>query len=151
MWEFLKERKVLKQEKNFFEMLKLSLNRDLSLKEQSIFLKAVNHGINYLEEEFKTVRMDSTNTSKDYITINNGLTLISDLKEGFIITEENFIKENIFQLSAHYQSVKEYELDFLNFRSDNSNKNFHKTIDTFMESKSYKDGYQKQKTLTKNS
>ena len=102
MWEFLKERKVLKQEKNFFEMLKLSLNRDLSLKEQTIFLKAVDHGINYLEEEFKAVRLDSTNTSKDYITINNGLTLISDLKEGFIITEENFIKENIFQLSAHY-------------------------------------------------
>ena len=37
MWEFLKERKVLKQEKIFFEMLKLSLNRDLSLKEQTIF------------------------------------------------------------------------------------------------------------------
>lgn len=151
MREFFKERKVLKEEKNFFEMLKLSLNRDLNEKEKSLYLKAVDHGINSLEEEFKAVRIDSTNTAKDYITINNGLTLVSDLKEGLIITAGNFIKENISQLSAHYQSVKEYELDFLNYRSDNSDKNFYKTIDAFMESKSYIDGYQKQKALTKTS
>ena len=48
MREFFKERKVLKEEKNFFEMLKLSLNRDLNEKEKSLYLNTVNHVINSL-------------------------------------------------------------------------------------------------------
>ena len=40
---------------------------------------------------------------------NNGITLINGLRNGLNITKDNFIKENIHQFSAHYQSVKEYE------------------------------------------
>ena len=89
------------------------------------------------------------NTSLDIITINNGLNLLNDLNNGFEITIDNCILENINQLSAHFQSVLEYEDSYLDYRSDSSRENFLKTLNKFEEAKDFSEGY-KQKTLTKN-
>lgn len=113
MLELMKERKVLKDNSTFFKLLKISLERDLTEKEQNRFLQSSYRNIGYLEEEFNVYKSSVIGNLIIYNTlINNGITLINGLRNGLNITKDNFIKENIHQFSAHYQSVKEYEEAF---------------------------------------
>ena len=152
MVEILKERSVAKHEAIFFLLVKKAQHKTLNVSERGRFLKSAAKSVDYLEEEFETVRENESNNGLDYITINNGLTLVSDLSEGLQILRTNFIKENINQFAAHYQSVRDYEDSFIDYRYNNKgHETFSKTIDLFTEAKSFADGYQKEKTLTKNS
>ncbi len=152
MIEVLKEKSVALHENIFFELVKKAQDKTLNGFDRRRFLISAGRSINYLEEEFETVRENESNNGLDYITINNGLTLVSDLSEGLHILRTNFIKENINQFAAHYQSVRDYEDSFIDYRYNNKgHETFSKTIDLFTEAKSFADGYQKEKTLTKNS
>ena len=150
MVEFIKEKQVLKDEDCLFEMLKLSLAKTLDEDQQKKFLNSAYNNINYLKEEFTKAKGNHDNNANDTVAIDNGLLLISHLGNGYTITKDNFINENIQQFSAHYQSVKDYELAFLIYRKQRTIKNYFKTIEAYDESLSYKDGYTKEKTLTKN-
>ena len=143
MIEVLKEKSVALHENIFFELVKKAQDKTLNGFDRRRFLISAGRSINYLEEEFETVRENESN---------NGLTLVSDLSEGLHILRTNFIKENINQFAAHYQSVRDYEDSFIDYRYNNKgHETFSKTIDLFTEAKSFADGYQKEKTLTKNS
>ncbi len=152
MLELIKERKVLKDDSTFFKLLRVSLERDLNEKEQGKFLESSYRNIDYLEEEFNTYRNSVVGNLIIYNTlINNGTTLINGLRTGLNITKDNFIKENINQFSAHYQTVKEYEEAFLEYRENITDESYDKTIEKYEEAIDYSDGYTKEKTLTKKS
>ena len=152
MLELIKERKVLKDNSTFFKLLKVSLERDLNEKEQNKFLESSFRNIDYLEEEFNTYRNSVVGNLIIYNSlINNGITLVNGLRTGLNITKDNFIKENINQFSAHYQTVKEYEEDFLKYRENITDESYDKTIEKYEEAIDYSDGYTKEKTLTKKS
>ena len=152
MVEVLKEKNVAKHENIFFELVKKAQYKTLNVSERGRFLASARRSVDYLKEEFETVRENENNNGLDYITINNGITLVSDLNEGLNILRTNFIKENINQFAAHYQSVRDYEDGFIAYRyNDKGHKNFSRTIELFTEAKSFADGYQKGKTLTRNS
>ena len=151
MLELMKERKVLKDNSTFFKLLKISLERDLTKKEQNRFLQSSYRNIGYLEEEFNVYKSSVIGNLIIYNTlINNGITLINGLRNGLNITKDNFIKENINQFSAHYQSVKEYEDAFLTYREDGgTDENYSKTMKAYEDAIDYSEGYTKKKTLTK--
>ena len=151
MLELIKERKVLKDNSTFFKLLKISLERNLTEKEQNRFLESSYRNIGYLEEEFNIYKSNVIGNLIIYSTlINNGITLINDLRNGLNITENNFIKENINQFSAHYQSVKEYEEAFLTYREDGgTDESYSKLIEVYEEAIDYSKGYTKEKTLTR--
>ena len=152
MLELIKERKVLKDNSTFFKLLKVSLERELNEKEQNKFLESSFRNIGYLEEEFNTYKNSVIGNLIIYNTlINNGTTLINGLRNGLNITKDNFIKENINQFSAHYQTVKEYEEAFLEYRESSTDESYDKTIEKFEEAIDYSEGYTKRKTLTKKS
>ena len=122
MLELIKERKVLKDNGTFFNLLRLSLERELNEKEKSKFLESSYRNITYLEEEFKNAQENVIGNLIIYNSlIYNGITLVNDLRNGLNITKDNFIKENIKQFSAHYQTVKEYEEAFLEYRESSTN------------------------------
>ena len=150
MLELIKERKVLKDNSTFFKLLKISLERDLTEKEQNKFLESSYRNIGYLEEEFNVYKSSVIGNLIIYSTlINNGITLINGLRNGLNITKDNFIKENIHQFSAHYQSVKEYEEAFLAYRENSIDESYDEAIEKYEEAIDYSDGYTKEKTLTK--
>lgn len=152
MLELIKERKVLKDNSTFFKLLRVSLERDLNEKEQGKFLESSYRNITYLEEEFKNAKDNVIGNLIIYNSlINNGITLVNDLRNGLNITKDNFIKENINQFSAHYQTVKEYEEAFLEYRESSTNESYDKTIEKFEEAIDYSEGYTERKTLTKKS
>ena len=150
MLELIKERKVLKDNSTFFKLLKISLERDLNEKEQNKFLESSYRNIGYLEEEFNVYKSSVIGNLIIYSTlINDGITLINGLRNGLNITKDNFIKENIHQFSAHYQSVKEYEEAFLAYRVNSTEESYDNAIEKYEEAVDYSDGYTKEKTLTK--
>ena len=150
MLELIKERKVLKDNSTFFKLLKISLERDLTEKEQNRFLESSYRNIGYLEEEFNVYKSSVIGNLIIYSTlINNGITLINGLRNGLNITKDNFIKENINQFSAHYQTVKEYEEVFLAYRENRTDKSYDNAIEKYEEAVEYSEGYTKEKTLTK--
>jgi len=150
MLELIKERKVLKDNSTFFKLLKISLERDLTEKEQNRFLESSYRNIGYLEEEFNVYKSSVIGNLIIYSTlINNGITLINGLRNGLNITKDNFIKENINQFSAHYQTVKEYEETFLAYRVNSTDESYDNAIEKYEEAVDYSDGYTKEKTLTK--
>lgn len=150
MLELIKERKVLKDNSTFFKLLKISLERNLTEKEQNRFLESSYRNIGYLEEEFNVYKSSVIGNLIVYSTlINNGITLINDLRNGLNITENNFIKENINQFSAHYQSVKEYEEAFLTYRENSTDESYDNAIEKYEEAIDYSEGYTEKKTLTK--
>ncbi len=150
MLELMKERKVLKDNSTFFKLLKISLERDLTEKEQNRFLESSYRNIGYLEEEFNVYKSSVIGNLIIYSTlINNGITLINGLRNGLNITKDNFIKENINQFSAHYQTVKEYEETFLAYRVNSTEESYDNAIEKYEEAVDYSDGYTKEKTLTK--
>ena len=152
MLELIKERKVLKDNSTFFKLLKVSLERELNEKEQNKFLESSFRNIGYLEEEFNTYKNSVIGNLIIYNTlINNGTTLINGLRNGLNITKDNFIKENINQFSTHYQTVKEYEEAFLEYRESSTDESYDKTIEKFEEAIDYSEGYTLEKTLTKKS
>ena len=152
MLELIKERKVLKDNSTFFKLLKVSFERDLNEKEQGKFLESSYRNITYLEEEFKNAKDNVIGNLIIYNSlINNGITLVNDLRNGLNITKDNFIKENINQFSAHYQTVKEYEEAFLEYRESSTDESYDKTIEKFEEAIDYSEGYTLEKTLTKKS
>ena len=152
MLELIKERKVLKDNSTFFKLLRVSLERDLNEKKQGKFLESSYRNITYLEEEFKNAKDNVIGNLIIYNSlINNGITLVNDLRNGLNITKDNFIKENINQFSAHYQTVKEYEEAFLEYRESSTNESYDKTIEKFEEAIDYSEGYTQKKTLTKKS
>ena len=150
MLELMKERKVLKDNSTFFKLLKISLERDLTKKEQNRFLQSSYRNIGYLEEEFNVYKSSVIGNLIIYNTlINNGITLINGLRNGLNITKDNFIKENINQFSAHYQTVKEYEEVFLAYRENSTDKSYDNAIEKYEEAVDYSKGYTKEKTLTR--
>ena len=150
MLELIKERKVLKDNSTFFKLLKISLERDLNEKEQNKFLESSYRNIGYLEEEFNVYKSSVIGNLIIYSTlINDGITLINGLRNGLNITKDNFIKENINQFSAHYQTVKEYEEAFLAYRVNSTEESYDNAIEKYEEAVDYSDGYTKEKTLTK--
>lgn len=150
MLELMKERKVLKDNSTFFKLLKISLERDLTEKEQNRFLQSSYRNIGYLEEEFNVYKSSVIGNLIIYNTlINNGITLINGLRNGLNITKDNFIKENINQFSAHYQSVKEYEEAFLTYRENSTDESYDNAIEKYEEAIDYSEGYTEKKTLTK--
>ena len=150
MLELIKERKVLKDNSTFFKLLKISLERDLTEKEQNRFLESSYRNIGYLEEEFNVYKSSVIGNLIIYSTlINNGITLINGLRNGLNITKDNFIKENINQFSAHYQTVKEYEETFLAYRVNSTDESYDNAIEKYEEAVDYSDGYTKEKTLTR--
>ena len=150
MLELIKERKVLKDNSTFFKLLKISLERDLTEKEQNKFLESSYRNISYLEEEFNVYKSSAIGNLIIYSTlINNGITLINGLRNGLNITKDNFIKENINQFSAHYQTVKEYEEVFLAYRENSTDESYNNAVEKYEEAIDYSDGYTKEKTLTK--
>lgn len=150
MLEHIKERKVLKDNSTFFKLLKISLERDLTEKEQNRFLESSYRNIGYLEEEFNIYKSSVIGNLIIYSTlINNGITLINGLRNGLNITKDNFIKENINQFSAHYQSVKEYEEVFLAYRENSTDESYDNAIEKYEEAIDYSEGYTKEKTLTR--
>ena len=152
MLKLIKERKVLKDNSTFFNLLKISLERDLNEKEQNRFLESSYRNRTYLEEEFKNAKDNVIGNLIIYnVLIHNGITLVNDLRNGLNITKDNFIKENINQFSAHYQTVKEYEEAFLEYRESSTNESYDKTIEKFEEAIDYSEGYTERKTLTKKS
>ena len=152
MLELIKERKVLKDNSTFFKLLKISLERDLNEKEQNRFLESSYRNIGYLEEEFNVYKSSVIGNLIIYSTlINNGITLINGLRNGLNITKDNFIKENINQFSAHYQTVKEYEDAFLTYRENSTNESYDNAIEKYEEATDYSKGYTLEKTLTKKS
>ena len=152
MLELIKERKVLKDNSTFFKLLRVSLERELTEKEQGKFLESSFRNITYLEEEFKNAKDNVIGNLVIYNSlINNGITLVNDLRNGLNITKDNFIKENINQFSAHYQTVKEYEEAFLEYRESSTDESYDKTIEKFEEAIDYSEGYTLEKTLTKKS
>lgn len=152
MLKLIKERKVLKDNSTFFNLLKISLERDLTEKEQNRFLESSYRNITYLEEEFKNAKDNVIGNLIIYnVLIHNGITLVNDLRNGLNITKDNFIKENINQFSAHYQTVKEYEEAFLEYRESSNDESYDKIIEKFEEAIDYSEGYTERKTLTKKS
>ncbi len=152
MLKLIKERKVLKDNSTFFNLLKISLERDLNEKEQNRFLESSYRNITYLEEEFKNAKDNVIGNLIIYnVLIHNGITLVNDLRNGLNITKDNFIKENINQFSAHYQTVKEYEEAFLEYRESSTDESYDKIIEKFEEAIDYSEGYTERKTLTKKS
>lgn len=152
MLKLIKERKVLKDNSTFFNLLKISLERDLNEKEQNRFLESSYRNITYLEEEFKNAKDNVIGNLIIYnVLIHNGITLVNDLRNGLNITKDNFIKENINQFSAHYQTVKEYEEAFLEYRESSNDERYDKIIEKFEEAIDYSEGYTERKTLTKKS
>ncbi len=152
MLELIKERKVLKDNSTFFKLLRVSLERDLNEKEQGKFLESSYRNITYLEEEFKNAKDHVIGNLIIYNSlINNGIILVNDLRNGLNITKDNFIKENIQQFSAHYQTVKEYEEAFLEYRENITDENYDNVMDMFEEAKDYSEGYTMKNTLTKKS
>lgn len=150
MLEHIKERKVLKDNSTFFKLLKISLERDLTEKEQNRLLESSYRNIGYLEEEFNIYKSSVIGNLIIYSTlINNGITLINGLRNGLNITKDNFIKENINQFSAHYQSVKEYEEVFLAYRENSTDESYDNAIEKYEEAIDYSEGYTKEKTLTR--
>lgn len=151
MLELIKERIVLKDNSTFFKLLKISLERDLTKKEQNKFLESSYRNIGYLEEEFNIYKSSIIGNLIVYSTlIDNGITLINGLRNGLNITKDNFIKENIQQFSAHYQAVKEYEEAFLRYREDGgTDESYDSAIEKYEEAKDYSDGYNTKKTLIK--
>ena len=150
MLELMKERKVLKDNSTFFKLLKISLERDLTEKEQNRFLQSSYRNIGYLEEEFNVYKSSVIGNLIIYNTlINNGITLINGLRNGLNITKDNFIKENINQFSAHYQTVKEYEEVFLAYRENSTDESYDNAIEKYEEAVDYSKGYTKEKTLTR--
>ena len=149
MLDTIIQHKIAKDENTIFNLLVIANERDLTEKEKTKFLKAMGRSIHFSLNAFLYEKEKEDNTSLDIITINNGLNLLNDLNNGFEITIDNCILENINQLSAHFQSVLEYEDSFLDYRSDSSRENFLKTLNKFEEAKDFSEGY-KQKTLTKN-
>ena len=150
MLELMKERKVLKDNSTFFKLLKISLERDLTEKEQNKFLESSYRNIDYLEEEFNVYKSSVIGNLIIYSTlINNGITLINGLRNGLNITKDNFIKENINQFSAHYQTVKEYEEVFLAYRENSTDESYDNAIEKYEEAVDYSEGYTKEKTLTR--
>ena len=150
MLEHIKERKVLKDNSTFFKLLKISLERELNEKEQNRFLQSSYRNIGYLEEEFNVYKSSVIGNLIIYNTlINNGITLINGLRNGLNITKDNFIKENINQFSAHYQSVKEYEEVFLAYRENSTDESYDNAIEKYEEAIDYSEGYTKEKTLTR--
>ncbi len=148
MKNYKQEKRFRKIENNYFELLKLSQERELIDQEKIELLKVMYERINFLEEEFLTAR-GSCKNSKEYIAINNGLTLISDLKNGLKITSENFIQANVEQWAAHFECIRNYEECFIAYRKHRTMVNFENMIDLFMDIRDYLDGYQPKKTLTK--
>ena len=121
---------MAKHENIFFELVKKAQYKTLNVSERGRFLASARRSVDYLEEEFETVRENENNNGLDYITINNGITLVSDLNEGLNILRTNFIKENINQFAAHYQSVRDYEDGFIAYRyNDKGHENFSRTIE----------------------
>ena len=152
MLELIKERKVLKDNSTFFKLLKVSLERELNEKEQNKFLESSFRNIGYLEEEFNTYKNSVIGNLIIYNTlINNGTTLINGLRNGLNITKDNLVNENINRFTAHYQTVKEYEEAFLEYRESSTDESYDKTIEKFEEAIDYSEGYTKRKTLTKKS
>ena len=152
MLELIKERKVLKDNSTFFKLLRVSLERDLNEKEQNKFLESSYKNIGYLEEEFNTYRNSVVGNLIIYNTlINNGIILVNDLRNGLNITKDNFIKENINQFSAHYQTVKEYEEAFLAYRENITDESYDNAIEKYEEAIDYSEAYTIEKTLTKKS
>lgn len=150
MLELIKERKVLKDNSTFFKLLKISLERNLTEKEQNRFLESSYRNIGYLEEEFNIYKSSVIGNLIIYSTlINNGITLINGLRNGLNITKDNFIKENINQFSAHYQTVKEYEEVFLAYRENSTDESYDNAIEKYEEAVDYSKGYTKEKTLTR--
>ena len=150
MLELIKERKVLKDNSTFFKLLRVSFERDLNEKEQGKFLESSYRNIGYLEEEFNTYRNSVVGNLIIYNTlINNGIILVNDLRNGLNITKDNFIKENINQFSAHYQTVKEYEEAFLAYRINSTDESYDNAIEKYEEAIDYSEGYTEKKTLTK--
>ena len=150
MLELIKERKVLKDNSTFFKLLKISLERDLTEKEKNRFLESSYRNISYLEEEFNVYKSSVIGNLIIYSTlINNGITLINGLRNGLNITKDNFIKENINQFSAHYQTVKEYEEAFLAYRENSTDESYDNAIEKYEEAVDYSEGYTKEKTLTR--
>lgn len=149
--EKVKERNISKYENIFFDLIKKSQDECLTDTLKEKFLKSCSKSVAYLEEEFLSVRENGSNNRLDFIAINNGLTLIEDIKIGINITENNLIKENIDQLAAHYQGIKDYQSVYVDYASNGkTSKQFFKTIDVFTEVKNLSTGYQKEKALNLN-
>ena len=140
---------ITKDEDTIFNLLVTAKERDLTDKEKTKFLKAMSRSIYFSLNAFLREKEKEDNTSLDIIIINNGLNLLNDLNNGFEITIDNCTLENINQISAHFQSILEYENSFLDYKDDNSKDNFLKTLNKFEKAKDFSEGY-KEKTLTKN-
>lgn len=148
MLDIIRKHIVIKDENTIFNLLVVANERDLTQREKTKFLKAMARSILYSVEAFIGEKAREDNNGLDIITINNGLNLLNDLNNGFEITQENFILENINQIASHHQSVLEYEDSFLDYRSESSKDNFLKTLEKFEKAKDFSEGYQKEKTLT---
>ena len=149
MLDIIMQRMVIKDENTIFNLLVKANERDLTQREKNKFLKAMGRSIFFSVSAFGFEKEKEDNNPQDIIAINNCLNLLKDLNNGFEITQENCILENINQIAAHYQSVLEYEDSFLDYRTENSKDNFLKTLNKFEEAKEFSEGYQKEKTLTK--
>ena len=147
MKKHLRKKDVKKVENEYFELLKLSKEKDLSNEENDKFITLMNERVSFLEEEFVTAKQHVIN-SKIFMGINGGLWLVDNLKTGINITSDNPIQGNFEQFAAHFDSVIKYENSFIEFRSNMTDENFFKMFDYLTEAEGYVDGYTKKKTLS---
>lgn len=147
MKKHLRKKDVKKVENEYFELLKLSKEKDLSNEENDKFITLMNERVSFLEEEFVTAKENVIN-SRIFMGINGGLWLVDNLKTGINITSDNPIQGNFEQFAAHFDSVIKYENSFIEFRSNMTDENFFKMFDYLTEAEGYVDGYTKKKTLS---
>ena len=147
MKKHMREKDVKKVENEYFELLKLSKERDLSTEEIDKFITVMRKRVSFLEEEFISAK-EHVISSKIFMGINGGLWLVDGLKTGINITNDNPVQSNFEQFAAHADSVIKYENSFIEFRSNMTNENFFKMFDYLTEAEGYVDGYTKKKTLS---
>ena len=77
MKKHLRKKDVKKVEDEYFELLKLSKERDLSTEESNKFITLMSERVAFLEEEFVTAKENVIN-SRIFMGINGGLWLVDN-------------------------------------------------------------------------
>ncbi len=148
MYNYVRENEMLKAEDVYFKLIKKNENMTLESKDKRKLLKVMKKRIHFIEEEFLSAKKNIDENVITNFIVDNGLELVNDLKEGFSITKENFVKENIDQWTVHFDSVLNYEDGFIDYINNVEDFDLEDIVNLYNKSKEYLDGYQKQKTLT---
>ena len=105
MYNYVRENEMLKAEDVYFKLIKKNENMTLESKDKRKLLKVMKKRIHFIEEEFLSAKKNIDENVITNFIVDNGLELVNDLKEGFSITKENFVKENIEQWTVNFDSV----------------------------------------------